>query len=73
MSKSPKKVIRLSKLQPLLGVGRSAVQQLIKDNKLHPWSPTGGRAQVVDEDEVAQLQEAMKAEAKAKRDTPDAE
>lgn len=72
MSKSPKKVIRLSKLQPLLGVGRSAIQKLVDDGKLHPWSPTGSRAQVVDEDEVTALQEAARAAAKAKR-TPDAE
>jgi hypothetical protein len=71
MSKKPKPAIRLWKLPPILGVGRSAIQKLVEDGKLHPYSPTGSRAQVVDEEEVFELQEAMKAAAKAKRKQDD--
>jgi hypothetical protein len=68
MSKKPQRVIRLARLPEFLGVQRSAIQGMIDRGLLHPFSPTGSRAQVVTEDEVAQLQEKAKAEAKAKRD-----
>jgi hypothetical protein len=67
-----RKVIRLARLPEFLGVKRSAIQDMIKRRLLNPFSPTGSRAQVVFEDEVAQLQENARAEAKAKR-TQDAD
>jgi hypothetical protein len=68
MASRPSKVIRLSRLPAYLGVERSAIQQLVQQGKLHPFSITGQRAKVVTEDEVAQLQERAKAAAKAERD-----
>lgn len=62
------RVIRLYALGPYLGVTRSVIQELVKQGKLHPYSITGQRAKVVDESEVIALQQAAKAEAKAKRD-----
>jgi hypothetical protein len=67
MSKKPQRVIRLARLPEFLGVQRSAIQAMIEKGLLNPFSPTGSRAQVVTEEEVAQLQENARAEAKAKR------
>jgi len=68
-----KRVIRLHLLGPYLGCTKSAVAELIKQGKLHPYSLSpGGRARVVDEDEVVRYQEEQRAkaraEAKAKQD-----
>jgi hypothetical protein len=54
----PVRVIRLHKLPEYLGVERTAIKQMIDDNKLHPFTMTpNGRAKVVTEDEVAKLQQ----------------
>jgi predicted DNA-binding transcriptional regulator AlpA len=62
-----RRVIRRNKLPQFLGVGRSTIDEMIAKGLLHPFCPTGnsGRAQVVFEDEVAELQ--AKAMAKARR------
>jgi hypothetical protein len=62
-----RKVIRLARLPEYLGVQRSAIRELIRQGKLHPFSTTGSRAQCVTEEEVAQLQAQALAEAEAKR------
>jgi hypothetical protein len=66
LGKRAKRVIRLHKLPAYVGVERSQIEDAIRRGLLHPYSPFGGRAMVVDEDEVAALQEAAKAAAKAK-------
>jgi hypothetical protein len=63
--KRPQRVIRVHKLPDYLGVKRTAVDQMIKAGKLHPFSPTGERALVVTEEEVAEVQ--AKAMARAER------
>ena len=67
-----KRVVRLSALSQYLGVGRTAIQNMIDAGLLHPFCPTGkgGRAKVVFEDEVAELQEMAKSRAKASRRRP---
>jgi predicted DNA-binding transcriptional regulator AlpA len=59
-----RRVIRLHELPAFVGVRRSQIDEAIKQGLLHPYSPFGGRAMVVDEDEVAALQERAKAKAK---------
>jgi len=65
----PQRVIRLSQLPQYLGVQRSVIQTMIAEGRLHPFNLTGGRAKVVTEAEVIELQTKAQAEAaKAKRD-----
>jgi predicted DNA-binding transcriptional regulator AlpA len=53
------RVIRLFELPQFLGLKRSQINELIKDGRLHPFSITpGGRAKVVTEHEVIELQKA---------------
>jgi predicted DNA-binding transcriptional regulator AlpA len=59
-----RRVIRLHRLPEFLGVRRSQIDAAVRAGKLTPYSPLGGRAMVVDEDEVIALQEAAKARAK---------
>jgi predicted DNA-binding transcriptional regulator AlpA len=61
LGKRARRVIRRNKLPQYLGVQRSTIDELIEKDLLHPFCPTGadGRAQVVFEDEVAELQERM--------------
>jgi len=67
--KRARRVIRRSKLPQYLGVQRSTIDEMIEKDLLHPFCPTGedGRAQVVFEDEIAELQEKMLAMAARKR------
>jgi predicted DNA-binding transcriptional regulator AlpA len=60
----PQRVIRLCDLPKYVGVRRSAIDEAVKEGLIHPYSPFGGRAKVVDEDEVLALQEKAKARAK---------
>jgi predicted DNA-binding transcriptional regulator AlpA len=69
--KRARRVIRLHQLPAYLGVQRSQIDAAIKKGLLHPFSPVGGRAMVVFEDEVADLQEAQAA-AQARRSDADA-
>jgi hypothetical protein len=59
--KRARRVIRRNKLPQFLGVQRSTIDEMIAKGWLHPFCPTGedGRAQVVFEDEVADLQDKM--------------
>jgi len=67
--KRARRVIRRSKLPLYLGVQRATIDEMIEKELLHPFCPTGedGRAQVVFEDEVAELQEKMLAHAARKK------
>jgi predicted DNA-binding transcriptional regulator AlpA len=60
-AKRARRVIRRNKLPQYLGVERSTIDEMIAKGWLHPFCPTGedGRAQVVFEDEVAELQDKM--------------
>jgi hypothetical protein len=44
-------------LHAYLGVCRSQVDEMVKNGLLHPYNVSGGRSKVVDEAEVATLQE----------------
>jgi len=68
MPSRPSKVIRLSRLPQFLGVERTAIQLLVQQGKLHPFSITGQRAKVVTEDEVIELQQRAKAAAAERED-----
>ena len=63
--KRPARVIRLSALPEFLGVQRTVIDRMVKEGKLHPFSPTGRRARVVSEDEIAGLQADALAKANA--------
>jgi hypothetical protein len=52
-------------LPAFLGLERTAIQRLVDEGRLHPFSISGRRAKVVTEDEIAELQ----AEALAKANT----
>ena len=70
----PQRVIRLARLPAFLGLGRTAIQRLVDEGRLHPFSISGRRAKVVTEDEVIKLQKEAqaKAGAGAEREDPDA-
>jgi hypothetical protein len=70
--KRARRVIRLSALGEFLGVGRSAIDEMVGAGLLHPFPITPrGRAKVVFMEEVAELQEKAAAAAKANANQED--